>query len=208
MSFVQAFSTKRQAIKKASTVIMIAMTIAAVVLSLSLVGLKFMWSINTHNSKVIAKKELARDTLKDNVDKIDDLIANFEQLEQGKINSQTILDALPSKYDFPALATSVEALASRSGLVLKSYAGDDNEATAINSEVNPVPIEMPVNITVEGSYESLVRFINNLDKSIRPMQVNQITIKGTDQTLKVDMQLSSYYQPAVSVDIQTEVIND
>ena len=208
MSFVQAFSTKRQAIKKASTVIMIAMTIAAVVLSLSIVGLKFMWSINTHNNKVIAKKELARDTLKDNGDKIGDLKANFEQLEQSKVNSQTVLDALPSKYDFPALATSVEALASRSGLVLKSYAGDDNEATAINSEVNPVPIEMPVNITAQGSYESLVKFIANLGKSIRPMQINQMTIKGTDEVLQVDMQLSSYYQPALSVDIQTEVIND
>jgi len=60
-------------------------------------------------------------------------------------NSKIILDALPSTYDFPALASSLEKLLASKGVPVSSLSGTDDQ---LNQETNtssptPAPVPMP-----------------------------------------------------------------
>jgi Tfp pilus assembly protein PilO len=206
MKVNQIFSAKRRAITKASTTIMSILVLTSIVVSFSMVGLKFLWDLRAYHSRVTEEKEQVRDTLSTNIENIGLLKTSFNLLEQSKVDSKLVLDALPSKYDFPALATSVESLVTRSGLILSSFSGDDLEKEAVNRITDPEPIEIPLNISVEGPYKNLIKFVDILSKSIRPMQVNRIEIQGTDENIRADILLSSFYQPGVSLEVETRTI--
>jgi Tfp pilus assembly protein PilO len=182
------------------------LVLTSIVVSFSMVGLKFLWDLRAYHSRVTEEKEQVRDTLSTNIENIGLLKTSFNLLEQSKVDSKLVLDALPSKYDFPALATSVESLVTRSGLILSSFSGDDLEKEAVNRITDPEPIEIPLNISVEGPYKNLIKFVDILSKSIRPMQVNRIEIQGTDENIRADILLSSFYQPGVSLEVETRTI--
>lgn len=203
---VKLLNTKRQAIASAKSTVLTTVIIASIVVSFSIVTLNFMRNLYSYNDRVINEKEAARDTLLANIESIAVLKEKFATFESGDVASKEVLDALPSRYDFAALVTSVDSLAKRGGVQLKSFVGDDENATALKSATVPTPLPIGFRVTVEGQYEDVQKFIDVLERSIRSMQINSIELSGSDQLMKADMSVTTYYQPEFNLQLEKKVV--
>ncbi|HEX9594704.1 MAG TPA: type 4a pilus biogenesis protein PilO [Candidatus Saccharimonadales bacterium] len=206
MKIKNLFSSKRQAIDQAKSSVMAMVVMASIIISFSVVTINFLWNLRSYNSRVQAEKSQALSTLRQNVDNGQQLKTQFEIFEDGDINSQDVLSAMPSKYDYAALITSVDVLAKRSGMFIDSFVGTDESETAAQSSVNPEPVEISFSITVKGRYDDLQKFIDNLDRSIRPMKINSISISGSDNNISAELAMTTYYQPQASIDVEEKVV--
>lgn len=137
-------STKRLMINKANTTIVVAVAVAASVVMFSLVTAKSLLSKRSYQSRVVAAREKARDQLKDNLDAVGALQTSYEDFAsrpenilggssagtgpRDGDNPKLALDALPSKYDFPALTASLEKIMDERNYVIQSISGIDDEA--------------------------------------------------------------------------------
>src|SRR5262249_2545752 len=119
-----------------------------------------------------------------------------------------VLDALPSSYDFPGLTTSLETLLAQQNVKIDSINGTDDEvAQSVNqSSVNPQPVPIPFTITVEGDYTSVQNVISAFEKSIRPIQLQTISVAGSKDKLTLNITAQTYYQPAKSLNINKQVV--
>lgn len=208
--------TKQLRIKKSSSAVFITIAIASVLVSISLVFLNILNTQRTFNDRVQGEKEQVVASLESNVRNINTLADSFNQLEsqgdlisdQNKSNSSVILDALPSKYDFPAVATAVQNLAAVSGVTLDDFSGSDEELQAVGASVDPLPIDIDFSVSVAGSYEKVNTFMENIEKSIRPINVGNIRIDSVGSNeVRAQFQMTTYYQPTVDLTITTRTIN-
>lgn len=197
---------KRQAIEKAKSTVLTTVVIASIVVSFAVVTINFLWNLRDYNTQVLGQKQEARDTLEENVANAEELKTQFEIFEQGDIKSQDVLDALPSKYDFAAIITSIDALAKRSGMALDGFIGVDESEEAVQTAVEPEPIEIPFTVTVVGRYDDLEKFVDNLDRSIRPMRIDSIIIGGNDNNIEAEIAITTYYQPQADVGVEYEEV--
>lgn len=198
--------TKRQLIKKSTSTVVLSMAMAAFIVAFSLVILNFLWGLSGHNNRVIAEKSEASKQLSENVENIGALQASFNVFEAGETSSSDVLDALPSKYDFPALATSMESLVARSGMTLKGFGGNDQEEEAIQSQTVPAPVEISFTLTVSGTYQDLQKLVDNIEKTTRPIKVVTVEIRGNDSSMQATIDAITYYQPATSLEVETRTI--
>jgi hypothetical protein len=221
----KTFSFKRIQIDKATTTMVILISAAVAVFIFALFASKALLSQRSYNAKVINQKEKAKKQLEANIEARDTLVAAYQGFigspqnviggdpnglgEDDGDNARMILDALPSKYDFPALATSIEKLviSKSSGLSLESMSGTDEEITQNQTALDsPSPVEMPFQLSLMGSYASVQGFSKVLEQSIRPFHIRTLSLSGTDSTMKLDLTAKTYYQPEKKVNIkQVEV---
>ena len=137
---------------------------------------------------------------------------------KGTINSgdngQIVLDALPSKYDFPAMITSLNALLTSSGVTVTSLSGVDEQLTqqSLQTSPSPEPVPMVFQFTVSGSYQDIQSLFAILQRSIRPIQLQSIGIQASTSTttnqavLTLTATAQTFYQPEKIFDITSEVI--
>ncbi|MCB9823042.1 type 4a pilus biogenesis protein PilO [Candidatus Nomurabacteria bacterium] len=189
--------SKREKISKANSTVFVAVALAAVIAMFCIISIKFLWTRRGYNARVISAKSQARDQLETNNKNLDTLLEQFEALDKSATtNSKTILHALPPVYDYPALATYMESLAQQSGVTLPGSVGQDISAGAVSSSIVSSPLEIPLNIEVNGSYDSVVQFIKNTEFSIRPIHITGIEYTGTNDQIKAVITANTYYQPA------------
>ena len=217
-------SVKRLQINNANTVMSIAIAISSFVVVFSLIACKALLSQRGYQAKVIAKKEKARDQLKENLVATDPLISAYKGFvgttsnalggdplgdgDRDGDNAKITLDALPSKYDFPALTSSLEKLLTQNNLKIDSIAGTDDEIAQASkqSSNSPAPIDMPFVITASRNYVSVQKLISVFEKSIRPFNIDSLKFSGSDKSLQVVITGKTYYQPEKDLTIKTEVI--
>ena len=216
---------KRVQIDKANVVVVAAVTIAAFVSIFSLVAIKSLWSQRSYQSHVISARETARDQLKSNIDNAGKLTESYKQFvssaanviggsaagtgERDGDNARIVLDALPSKYDFPALASSLEKLIKGQGLSIQSIVGTDDELNQGGAEDSSTPaaVEMPFKLAISGDYTATQNFIIVLEKSIRPFVINQLVLDaGEGGTISMTIDAKTFYQPEKSLNVKSEVI--
>lgn len=206
---------KRDLIKKAGSSMFISVAGAAVILAFALVSINFMWGQLKYNNQVNGAKEEVRDTIKANIEEANSLKTSFVALNQAddlipgqgdKSNSEIVLDALPRKYDFPALRTSIEKLAAISGVKITGFGGEDQESQAVSSMTTPSPIEILFNLTVSGDYDSIKRFIRNTENTIRPIKIDRLTLGGRDDEMSATLSMTTYYQPSIDLTVQKRVL--
>ncbi len=126
--------SKREKISKASSTVFASVAIASTVVMFCLISMKFLWTKQGYNARVITAKTEARDQIEENNRNLDKLIKDFSSIESSAtVNSKTILHALPPVYDYPALATYLESLALQSGVTLPGSVGEDISASAVPS---------------------------------------------------------------------------
>ncbi len=203
----KAIESKRQKISQANSTVFIAVTIASVLVMFSLISIRFLWQKKSYNDRVIGAKNSANSQIEKNSANLDKLASQFPELQKRATNNdKTILHALPPTYDYAALVTSMEFLAQQSGVKLASGIGEDESATAIKSQNTSVPIEVKLNLTASGSYDGIVRYVNNLEKSIRPIIVTSIDFSGNNSDLQATISAKTYYQPARTLDANKEVV--
>jgi hypothetical protein len=217
-------SPKRLLIDKANSGVVIIVAVASFVTIFGLVASKALLSQQAYQSRVTADKERAVTQLKANIGAVADLQKAYQAFvstpenvlggdpkgtgDKDGDNARLILDALPSKYDFPALTTSLEKLLSSQNFKIESIQGTDDEIhqEANGASPNPQPIIMPFQITFGGTYASMEFLLASFEKSIRPIQIQSIQLGGTDADMHATISARTFYQPAKNLSITTRTI--
>lgn len=208
-------SVKRIAISKDQARIVLTIALTAAIVAFSLVASRVLISKMNHQSQVIERKEEAKAQLEINLEEVSQLESaylTFENAEEsilgqpGQKNSRVVLDALPSKYDYAAVLTSIETILQQGTYTINSIEGVDQELEAVQESSEPTAVEIPLTIAVTTTYQGALQLLNDLNRSIRPMNVQAITYSGDDNDLTLEVELLTYYQPEKKLDISTEVV--
>lgn len=217
-------SSKRIQIDKANASMVASLAIAAFVVVFSLVASRALLNQRSYQSRVIAQKKKALTQLKANNQAAAQLLTSYrtfvaapENIIGGSLtgtgdrdgdNAKIVLDALPSKYDFPALATSLEKILTDKKYKIDSITGTDDEINQSKSAENTAikPIEIPFEVTVSGNFDTAQGLLDVFQRSIRPIQIVKIDFSGADNTLKIHVTALSYYQPQKTINITQKVV--
>lgn len=216
-------SAKEMQIDKANASIVLFVSLAAIVMAFSLVAVKSLLSQRSYQARVITQQEAALKVAKADLQAVSKLSASYENFDsktpniiggnstgtsaQDGTNSKIVLDALPSEYDFPALVTSMEKLVTDRGFKGGAVSGTDDPALGGSvSTPTPVPTDIPLNLSVTGSYNSVKDLVEVLQKSIRPVKINTIQLSGSDTGLTLNVGAKTYFQQAKNLNITTKVV--
>lgn len=215
-------SQKRSQLDKANTRMVITVGVAAFIVVFCLMASRALWVRMSHQAEVINQKEIARDQLETNLETIDELQTSyntFVETNQNVIggnpagsgdkdgnNAKIVLDALPSKYDFPGLATSLEKVIKANGSNINSISGTDDEIAQSGEQAASTPIEVPFELSAAGNYQSTQDLLTLLQRSIRPIQVQTMEVSGTNSELVLNLTALTYYQPERALRVQTKVV--
>ena len=118
-------------------------------------------------------------------------------------NPRLTLDALPSTYDAPALATSLEKIITGRSLTINSITVTDSPTT-YPDQPQAVPKPQPVTFQFEatGTFQQAQQLLQDFERSIRPFDLNTLQISGTDQNMQLTVGMTTYYQPAKSLNLK------
>lgn len=217
-------STKRIMIDKSQTTMVAAAGVAAFVLVFALVASKSMISQMSYQNRVIGAKKTAVSQLKENINATSTLVNSYKAFvntSQNVIggdpagqgpkdgdNAKVVLDALPSKYDFPALATSLEKMITAQNLQIQSISGTDDEVAQSGNQTSatPQPVAMPFQIAVTGSYKGMQNLIKSFNNSIRPFQIQTLQLSGNQSNMTLTLTAQTFYQPEKDFNVTTKVI--
>jgi hypothetical protein len=217
-------STKRILIDKTNSRIVIYTSIAAFMVVFTLVASKTLIGQAMYQNRVISAKKVAVAQLKTDVQSTTNLVTAYKAFvstPQNVIggdpsgngpkdgdNAKIVLDALPSKYDFPALATSLESVLNGQNVQIQSITGTDEEATqsSNDSSSKPTPVAMPFQISVTGNYQSIQNLVAAFNSSIRPFQVQTMLLSGDQSNMTLTLTAQTYYQPEKIFSVAKETV--
>ncbi len=220
----QPSSVKRSLIDKANTTIVAVTAGACFVVVFSLVASATLFSQFNYQNRIIGAKNKAIKQLKDDKAATDNLKVSYDSFvnssqnilggnptgtgPQDGDNAKIILDALPSKYDFPALTTSLEKILTSQSVEIQTITGTDDALNQSDNQTssNPTPQTMPFKISVDGNYDSLHNVLLALERSIRPIQITTLDISGDQTKLTLNIDAQTYYQPAKDLNITMQVV--
>lgn len=197
---------------------------ASVIVVAALVILFYMFKQFSFNNEVVSAKWKAADTLKKNVSSFQVLKKNIDNLtaddalasvrSQNGDNLQVVVDALPVSGDSTLFAASLQnIIAPRSGVSLETVTiptpatVTSADGTTTDQANSSQPIEMVYQIQAVGTYQSIQNFLANLEKTIRPVHVTSIELRGSDAILWASITLKTYYQPVKDINITKKVIH-
>ncbi len=202
-------STKRNLIGKANSFIFVAAIVGSVSLSIAVVSGKILLDQHSFNLRVMKEKRTARNNLSHNIKQLSTLKNNLVSLDGTPYNSKVILEALPSKYDFPAVGSSIEFIAKNSGqdMTKFKFGGNDLGDTPLSKSPLPTPVPIPFSAAVAGSADKVFTFLSDTERSIRPISVRTLELKGSDgSNVLLDISADTYYQPTKDLRISTKEI--
>ena len=217
-------SMKRIGVDKTNARIVAVTAGAAFLVVFFLVAAFSLYGTLTYQNRIIKVKKQAVTQLKKNLVARDSLVASYKTFANQPqnfiggssdgsgasdgTNAKLVLDALPSKYDFPAVATSLEKLASDQRVSIQSITGTDDAVAQENQSTtaNPLPVEIPFEMKVTGDYVSVQRLITAMEHSIRPIQVQNMQITGDQNELTLAIIAKTYYQPEKMLNINMKVV--
>jgi hypothetical protein len=218
-------STKRLQINKANAVMAFTVAGAAFVATFSLVASQALFNQRSYQGRVIKAKETARNQLKANITVANGLESSYKNFisspnnvlggnptgtgDHDGDNGKIVLDALPSKYDYPALVSSLEKLVTSSNYKIISITGLDDSLGQKDKESSssPIPVEMPFVATVAAKFDATKELMGLFEKSIRPMNVQSLDVTANDKSeVQLTITAKSYYQPAKSLNIEKKVV--
>lgn len=216
--------SKRAMITKANKNVVIATSVAAFIVIFCLVASKTLFSQMLYQNRIVSAKKQALSQLKADetaANQLENSYQTFVSTPQNVIggnptgtgqndgdNGKIVLDALPSQYDFPALATSLEKILTSQGVQIQSISGSDDELAQGQQKAtaNPTSVAMPFQISVTGNYQAITNVVKTFEASIRPIQVQNMTLSGSDASLTLSITAQTYYQPAKTFTIGSTVI--
>lgn len=177
-----------------------------------------------YQNRVISAKRKAAAQLKLNIENTDKLVGSYNSFvgtpqnvlggnpngvgAKDGSNAKIVLDALPSTYDFPALASSLEKLMNDQGVQIKSLTGTDDAVAQTSSGTSnqPKPVPVPFEIVIAGNYDQVRNAVNAMERSIRPFQIQKMDISGDQSELSVDITGQTYYQAEKALNITMKVV--
>jgi hypothetical protein len=220
-----ATSKKRILIDKNNATMVIVIAVMAFVTVFSVISCRALLGQRSYKARVIKEQKIALNQLKLNNDAAAKLensykafVSSQENVIKGTIsgtgpndgdNAKIILDALPSKYDFPAVATTLEKILTSQNFEIEEIAGTDdeiNQSIPLAANTKLAPIEIPFSFSVTGSFDSAQVLMDTLQRSIRPIKVSSLSLKGSDSKLLIVVSATTFYQPEKAISITTKVV--
>lgn len=205
--------------------VMVAAAAAAVVVC-AMVGYNLFQRIQYQN-KVNSELEKTAKTMDSNVKNVDTLISNINALKTdtnltlSNLKSDdrsvfnVIIDALPTEDDSVALSSSLQhKILSRSGASIEQISVDSTSSsstattttTTSGSSSFPTAQAISFRVSFSGSYATVVSTLEDIEKTIRPISINSMTIEGSDDDLTVSINATTYYSSSVSFSLGEETI--
>jgi hypothetical protein len=211
-------SVKHVEVNKAETSILATVAIGVVITIFSLFGIKSQLSKISYNQRVLNAKHQAAIQLKDNLSSAKALADTYQTFAaqdpnvlggkasgQGNLdgtNAQIALDALPSTYDAPALASTIEKILNGENVSIHSILVKDDPAGNPDQAVSaPVVHPIPFSFSDETSYSVNQNLLKDFERSIRPFNVQSLTLSGSDKSLSMQVNLNTYFQPPKSLSL-------
>ncbi len=204
---------KHLQLSRAQTVTFSSIAIAVFVVVFTIFAAKSLISEGSFQHQVINAKHAALNQLQvnqTNVSKLANAYKAFISTPQNMLggsptgtgpqdgsNAQLVLQALPSKYDFPALTSSIEKLITGQNMTIQSISGSDDQVNqqSNNTSASPQPVAMPFSATAEGNYAQAQALIGQFQHSIRPFQIMTLEFQGDQSDMTVSITAQTYYQP-------------
>jgi len=218
-------STKRLAISKANAQMVAVVAVAAFVTIFCLVAAKAVWSQTRYQARVTTVAEKADRQLKQNIQSFNSLAASYKTFDSattniigGNVNgggsndgdnAKIILDALPDKYDFPALTSTIEKILHSGGFNISTITGTDDQLNQQGnvSSPNPQPVSMPFSFAIaNANYTSVQQLVQTLGKSVRPIQIDTLSLTGGTDNMSLTVNAHTYYQPGKNLTITKQAI--
>ena len=218
-------STKKTSVKhlqidkNQSTIL--AVVAAAVVLTIfCLFGAKALISKGLYQRRVLSAQHKVVSQLKANISAANTLFTQYSSAFAGQDpnflggslngtgnldgdNPRLTLDALPSTYDAPALASSLEKIITGRSLTINSITVTDSpSAYPDQPQAQPKPQPVTFQFEATGTYQQAQQLLQDFERSIRPFDLNSLQVSGTDQTMQLTVGMTTYYQPARSLNLQ------
>lgn len=208
---------KREQIKHANRTMFVWVAVASVAVSFFLVAAQFLYQQWSYNNRVLAAKSKAADTLNRNItnaktlrENVNALVGNLDlatmKTSPEDTNTKVILDALPSKLDTTALATSLQAIVARSGVSIETIDVPGSLSQAGDSQADTSPVEQKFTITTIGTYDKIRSMVVDLERSIRPIKLTGIKLAGSDAAMRATIEGTTYYQPSKTISIKQQVV--
>lgn len=226
MKMKRKLSLKQLNLDRGQTRLLVIITIATAVTIFCLLSAKALWNQAAYHRQVLGTKREAVKQLKANLDTVETLKTQYDSFNTANPNAiggknvsdanagppdgdngRIVLDALPSKYDFPALISSVTKIMSYSRITNPGIAGSDQSAT-INSQptANPQPVEIPLSLSGLTTYAGAQNLVRDLERSIRPFDITKLQLSGSSASLSISAQVTTYFQPAKILNSGTKEI--
>ena len=221
-------TSKRARIDKTQSTMLAIISIAAVITIFCLMSAKALLSQAAYQRKVVKANQAAVKQLQANVTAAKALVTQYSQVFEGTNpsniiggqnttspdavppngdNARIVLDALPSKYDFPALISSVSNILTDDKITSPSVTGTDESATIDNNAAtNPQPQQIQLTVTGTGTYDNVLAFVQDLERSIRPFDVVSLQLAGPQDSLIFTLTVNTYFQPAKSLNVVTQEV--
>lgn len=220
----QQTSIKRTLIDKSNTTIVAVTSAACFVVIFCVVASVSLFGQFTYQNRVISANRSALNLLKSDIQATSNLETAYTAFTstpsniiggdprgtgpQDGSNTKIVLDALPSKYDYPALATSLEAILTGQSVQIESINGTDASASqsADQSSSSPQPQAMPFEIVATGSYQAIQNVVSAFERSVRPFQIETLELSGNQNQLTITISAQTYWQPTKNLNITTKVV--
>lgn len=187
-------------------------------------------TIMSYQNRVINQQNIAYDKLKADINVSKQLNKDYDKFNNSSStnllgapvsgsgqnsgdNAKIVLDALPSVYDFPALATSLQNLLSNQGVTIggisasESSSSSDSTTSSSASATNiGQAISIPFSFDITGPYQNIQNVIGVFERSIRPFEIQSITLSGNDSSLSASVTAETFYQPGATFNISSETV--
>ena len=229
-------STKQLKIDKANKTILIVLGVSSFIVVFSIIASKSLINKFSYQNRVNTAMQTSLQGIQNDQLSVNQLVGSYNSFINkspnvitGNLtgpgtnvgsNSKIIKDSLPAVYDFPALATSIQALLSTEGVQIQSISGTDSVLTvngkatpgsstvlppsSTSSSVTPTPI--PFSFEVTGTYSQCNDVLKSLEKSIRPIVVESIDLNGSDSSMNMKISAHTFYLPPIGLSLSTETI--
>lgn len=217
-------SPKKLQIDKANATMFTVIAVAGVLVVFSLVSSRALLSQAGFQGRVIKEKKTANDKLEENIKAVKELESSYAVFAKDPTNvlggsstgfgpkdgdnAKIVLDSLPSKYDFPALATTIEKMLLNRDFKIEGISGTDEEASQGASTGNAAPEPQPISFSIEATsgYNQTRELVKDFERSIRPFEIKILELTGSEISMRVSATLQTYYQPAKTLEIGTKEI--
>ena len=175
------------------------------------------------NNKVLTAKNTADGNLKTDLDAAPKLVDAYHALGS---QAGVLADALPVTSDFPALIVEMENITNDSGVFLKTVgpdtlgglsggvtpalstptAGSASGSTAKDDLAAPPAQPYNFTLDLDGNYANLLKLLNDLETSARPMRVTSLQMTGGATDLHTSLTVTTYYMDKAKLPIGTETV--
>lgn len=207
---------KRQQIDTANRTMFTTIVVASIAISFAIASAQYLFTVWQHNNRIISAKYQAIGNLNNNIQKagelkqqVDSLVANQDlasvKIDQKDPNTKSILDALPADLETAALATSLQqAIINRSSVIIENITIPSE--SGLNLVTDPTPQAITLSFAVSGSFKQIEELILDLERTIRPIKVNRVTIENSGSGLRATFDVTTFYQPVRSNLIKEETL--